>query len=282
MKLNRTLKLYLLLGLILCAIAGGIVGYFSERISSGVSPDDIISAILFGGSILLSVLILKDVRDKKSYRDVKGKKRKFRDLIYSEFGSLWQELCCRTTRLGLLAYFLWATSQYVILVLFTNFQIKYTSTVIMMMCGYLIGVAILGFCKHIQDEKIIRMGFLLTIASFISFFTVDFFVVDNTAIISISSFFYTMGNAFLSPSMLSLFSKERAVHNQGKGFGLIVSADSSGFLAGSIIVIILNHLSVKLEYVFLISFISFSMSWFPYIEYERRRTNAVRNDRINA
>ena len=78
--------------------------------------------------------------------------------------------------------------------------------------------------------------------------------------------------------MLSLFSKERAIHNQGKGFGLIVSADSSGFLAGSTIVIILNHLGVKLEYVFLISFISFLMSWFPYIEYEKRRKNTVRNN----
>ena len=282
MKLSRTLKLYFLLGLILCAISGGIVGYFFERISSSVSFEDVISAILFGGSIILCVLILKDVKDKKDYRDIKGKKRKFRDLIYSEFGSLWQEVCCRTTRLGLLAYFLWATSQYVILVLFADFQIKYTSTVIMMMCGYLIGVAVLGFCKHISDEKIIRIGFLLTIASFISFFTVDFFVTDNTAIISISSFFYTMGNAFLSPSMLSLFSKERAIHNQGKGFGLILSADSSGFLAGSTIVIIINNLNIKLEYVFLISFIFFLISWFPYVEYERRRKNAARNDHINA
>ena len=152
----------------------------------------------------------------------------------------------------------------------------------MMMCGYLLGVTILGFCKHVQDEKIIRIGFLLTIASFILFFTVDCFVADNTTIISISSFFYTIGNAFLSPSMLSLFSKERAVHNQGKGFGLIVSADSSGFLAGSIVVITLNHLNVKLEYVFLISFMSFLISWLPYVEYERRRKNAVRNNRANA
>ncbi len=282
MKLNRTLKLYFLLGLILCAIAGGIIGYFLEKASSGLPPDDVISAMLFGGSILLCILILKDVRDKKNYRGAQDKKKKFRDLIYSEFKSLWQEVRCRTTRLGLLAYFLWATSQYVILVLFTNFQIKYTPVVIMMMCGYLLGVAILGFCKHVQDERIIRTGFLLTISSFISFFVVDFFVADNTAIIAISSFFYTMGNAFLSPSMLSLFSKERAIHNQGKGFGLIVSADSSGFLAGSIIVIMLNYLSVKLEYVFLISFISFLASWFPYIEYERRRTNAARNERISA
>ena len=78
--------------------------------------------------------------------------------------------------------------------------------------------------------------------------------------------------------MLSLFSKERTVHNQGKGFGLIVSADSCGFLAGSVIVITINYLSFKLEYIFLISFISFLMSWFPYIEYEKRRKNTVRNN----
>ena len=282
MKSNKSLKLYLLLGLILCAIAGGIVGCLSEKTSSSLSPDDLISTILFVASILLCLLILKDAKDKKDHLAVKREKKKFRDLIRSEFRLLRQEISCYTTRSGLLAYFLWATSQYIILVLFTDFQIKYTSTVIMMMCGYLLGVAILGFCKHVPDEKIIRIGFLLTIASFASFFLVDFFVDDNTRITSISCFFYTIGNAFLSPSILSLFSKERAVHNQGKSFGLIVSADSSGFLAGSIIVIIFNHLNVKLEYIVLASFATFLISWFPYIEYERRRKNAARNAEINA
>ncbi len=143
MKLSKALKLFFLLGLILCSISGGIVGYFFERISPRVELDDVISAILFGGSIVLCVLILKDSRDKKEYRSINGKKKKFQDLVYSEFRSLWQEVCCHTTRLGLFAYFLWATSQYVILVLFADFQIKYTSTV-MMMCGYLVGVAVLG------------------------------------------------------------------------------------------------------------------------------------------
>jgi hypothetical protein len=282
MNLNRSLKLYFLLGLIICGIAGGVVGLFFEKISSHLDPDDVMSAILFGGSILLSALILKDVRDKKVRYAIRAKKRKFQDLIRSEFRSLWQELCCYTTKSGLLAYFLWATSQYIVLILFTDFQIKYTPIVVIMMCGYLLGVAVLGFCKRMQDEKIIRLGFAVTVLSFLSFFVVDFFVDDNTNITAISCFFYTMGNAFLSPSILSLFSKERTAHNQGQGFGLIVSADSSGFLVASVIVIVLNYFDAKLEYVILISFLTFLISWFPYIEYEKRRANAARNSDIKA
>ncbi len=276
MKANKALKLYCLLGLILCAIAGGIIGVVFER-KSDLSPDDLFPTVLLAGSILLCIFILKDVKDqKRPSGGARVQKGKIRELIRSEFRLLCQEVRNSTTRVGLLAYFLWATSQYSILILFADFQIKYTNTVIMMMCGYLIGIAVLGFCKRIADETMIRTGFLLTITSFISFFIADFFVEDNTSIIAISSFFYTMGNAFLSPSMLSLFSRERAAHEQGKGFGLIVSADSSGFLAGSIIVIILNHLSVKLEYVFLLSFVIFIISWLPYSRYEKKRSNVLK------
>lgn len=281
MKSKSALKSYLLIGFILCGIAGGFLGLLFERRLPNLSFDDVVSTALFIGSILLCILILKDARDLKTSSDAKREKKKFQDLIRTEFRSLGKEIRCRTTRLGLSTYFLWATSQYTILVLFTDFQIKYTLTVIMMMCGYLIGVAILGFCKQVKDEKIIRIGFLITIASFICFFIGDFFVTDNTGIISFASFFYTIGNAFLSPSMLSLFSKERTANRQGKGFGLIVSADSSGFLAGSIIVIVMNYLNVKLEYVFLVSFLSFFISWIPYIEYEKRRSNAVKSNGMN-
>jgi hypothetical protein len=276
MKLSNSLKVYFLFGLILCTLSGGLVGFVFEKRSSGVHPDDILSALLFAGSIALCALILKDVRDQKDSHGIRRKKKKFRELMISEFHSLWKEVCHRTTRLGLLTYFLWATSQYIILVLFTDFQIKYTFTVLMMMCGYLIGVAILGFCKHVQDEAMIRLGFFLTIASFIAFFTVNFFVEDNTIVITIASFFYTIGNAFLSPSILSLFSRERTIHNQGKGFGLIVSADTSAFLVGSIIVIAFNYFSVSLECIFLISFLCFLISWIPYVRYEKRHKNAIR------
>lgn len=276
MKLNKAMKLFCFLGVILCAITGGIIGVFFEK-TSNLSPNDVVSTVLLAGSILLCILILKDVKDQKKPHSSTGKNKRFRDLIRSEFQSLKAEIRSSTTRPGLVAYFLWATSQYIILILFADFQMKHTYTVILMMCGYLIGVAILGFCKQIADEKMIRTGFRVTIASFLAFFIVNYFLDDNTVITSISCFFYTLGNAFLSPSMLSLFSKERTIHEQGKGFGLIVSADTSGFLAGSIIVIIMNHLSLKMEYVFLISATAFLISWFPYTKYEKRRSNATKN-----
>ena len=159
MKSNRAIKLFCLLGLIFCAITGGIIGVFLEE-TSNLSANDIIPTVLLGGSIVFCVLILKDVKDQKKRQDLARKKRTFRDLIRSEFHSLGQEIRSTKTRLGLLAYFLWATSQYTILILFADFQIKYTYTVIMMMSGYLIGVTILGFCKIFF--KVSSIFFLIT------------------------------------------------------------------------------------------------------------------------
>lgn len=275
MKASKALKWYCFLGLILSGIAGGIIGVFFEK-HSNLSTSDVFSTVLLGGSILLCILILKDVRDQKKPAGVDLQKRKFLHLIRSEFQSLKKEIRNPTTRLGMLAYFLWATSQYSILILFADFQTKYTYTVIMMMSGYLVGVAILGFCNKISDEKIIRAGFFLTIGSFITFFIIDLFVENKLIITAISGCLYSMGNAFLSPSMLSLFSKERVVHQQGKGFGLIVSTDSGGFLAASIIAISLNQLNIQIEYVFLLSLITFAISWIPYSQYEKRRKNISR------
>jgi hypothetical protein len=77
--------------------------------------------------------------------------------------------------------------------------------------------------------------------------------------------------------MLSLVSKERALDQQGKGFGLIISADSFGFLAATFAVLIFNSLKLKVEHMIIFSFASFLVSWFPYKKYKELRVNASRD-----
>ncbi len=232
--------------------------------------------IIFVVCILCCAFFFRDVRDKKMRFEIHNKKIAFLRLAHSEFKALLQDVYQRSTRLGLLAYFLWATSQYSVLILLTDFQTQYIDTVIVMMLGYLIGVAILGFCKKIKDEKIIRSAFVITISSLSLYFVFINFTKNIHLLISVCYFFYTIGNAFLSPSILSLFSKDRELHKQGQGFGLIVSADSGGFLFASIVAILFGFFKISFNYIVLFSFIAFVISWIPYSIYEKIRKDADR------
>ncbi len=243
-----------------------------------LSPESI-PTILFVLSIILCILYFRDIRDRKLYNSNYNKSYTYLELIHSEFKSLLKDLCRKSTKFGMLAYFLWATSQYSVLVLLTDFQTTYTSTVIWMMCGYFTGVTVLGFCKNVSDETMIKTGYIITIiALFLFFVFLPFGNIKN--LLSICYFFYTMGNAFLSPSILSLFSKERGLENQGKGFGLIVSADDGGFLIASILVIFFRLINLDLVYMIVFSFVIFILSLFPYLKYEKIRKTVIRDKKI--
>lgn len=242
-----------------------------------LSPDRV-SVFLFIVSILLCMFFFADRRDRKSHFEFKDTKLKYLRLAHAESTSLIKEVSCKRTRLGLLAYLLWATSQYSVLILLTDFQVGYKTTVIWMMCGYLVGVAILGFLKDISDEKMIRAGFIVTIAAIPLFYIWKLFKFDSKTALTVCFFVYTVGNAFLSPSILSLFSKERKLNQQGKGFGLIISADTLGFLIALILVILYKDSELNLKYLTVFSFVVFMISWFPYVRYEKIRKNSLRID----
>ncbi len=232
--------------------------------------------ILFILSILICLIFFRDIRDRKARYSGESTKVEYLKLAHSESTSLLKDIRRPSTRWGLLSYFLWATSQYSVLILITDFQTIYTTTVILMMCGYLTGVTILGFCKKTRDQKMIKIAFIITISALCLYFIVHPFMHCSHIALSICYFFYTLANAFLSPSILSLFSKERELHEQGKGFGLIVSADSGGFLVASLVVIVYYSLKLDPFYMILFSFITFLISWIPYSRYENARKDAAR------
>lgn len=142
-----------------------------------------------------------------------------------------------------------------------------------MMTGYLIGVIILGFCKQVSDEAIIKTAYIITIASFVTYFILNKYMNDSLIPISSSLFLYSIGNAFLSPSIFSMFSKERQVHEQGKGFGLIVAADSAAFLLSVVGLTIYSYLSFELTNIMIISSVVFIVSLVPYRVYKKTRSS---------
>ncbi len=232
---------------------------------------------LVGLSILFVWKLYNDARDQK----LKDKSPHFIELANSEFKSLSEELKSRSTLFGLLAYFCWACSQYSVLLLLLESQ-KHNMTVMIMMLGYIVGVSFLGFNHKVKDEKMIKLAYFITILSIICFFSGNLLSYDNEILFSISGFLYTWGNAFLTPSIFSLFSKEREIDEQGKGFGLIVSADSAGFLIGIIFVQIFTKYKIDPVYMILFSSIVFLTSWLPYSIYEKTRKNADRIDSVNS
>jgi MFS family permease len=200
-------------------------------------------------------------------------------IVRSEFKDLSEDMRHISTRLGMTSYFLWATSLYGTLLWLVDHK-THSFTIIIMMFGYLTGVGILGFCRKIKDEKIIRTAFVITVSFMSIFFILNPFIAVNNSLLSMCLFFCALANAFLSPTILTLFSKERGIHQQGKGFGLIVSADSAGFLIACIAIKIFGFLRFDLKYMIVFSFIVFLISWIPYSKYEKVRIRVPRIKKI--
>lgn len=216
-------------------------------------------------SIGLIYKFYTDPKDKKALRPLN-----LMQITKLELIALYKELQLPSTRLGTLSYFFWALSQYNILIIFLESE-NYLLPLIFSMLGYPIGVFILGISRKTTDEKMIKSAYIITTSFLLLFFILETLISDTTNIISSVYFFYTIGNAFLTCSIFSLFSKERSFHKQGKGFGLIVSADSAGFLMAICSSSLFKYFNVDIYYIALFSLFVFLISWLPYSSYEKRR-----------
>ena len=279
-------KLRFYLGLTTTAYASGYIAlalfgktaHQKASENSWLWQDIILPLGLIGVSLILVWKLYRDLRDKKPR--LQNKQLHFKQLALSEFTSLLEELKSRSTLFGLWAYFSWACSQYSVLLFLLESQ-QHTATVVIMMVGYFAGITILGFKQKVADKKIIRYGYVVTILSILLFFISNPLMHDREIMLAACGFLYTLGNAFLTPTLFSLFSKEREIHEQGKGFGLIVSADSAGFLIGVILVQIFNSSKIGPEYLVAFSSVVFLFSWYPYLIYEKTRKNAARIETAN-
>ena len=226
-------------------------------------------------ALALCARFLYDIQDLRS-REVAPEFAEMRKgnlwgLIELEEVQIKRRLHKKSLLAGLIAFALWGTSLYSILILLVDFHKQYPTIPIVMMCGYLIGVIIMRFCKSIKDEHMILIGygvsilFLLILMSFILFDHITNFT------LSVCYFFYSMGNSFLSPTMLSLLCKDQRVHERGKRCGFVESADTIGLLFASIAILICVNIKTELNLIAILSFITFVISWIPYWIYQKLR-----------
>lgn len=262
------------------ALASGIyaIAFVTFILVNHFSFSENILAYIVGSTVLISIFscitLFKDVEDKTAhlpYRKNQHLKKGFLAQILfvskKEISLIVKEMSQPLTRKALVSYLLWETSMYSILISEVDlFRGKSHNFALFMMIGYLIGVIFLKlkWVKDIEDRKILRIGYLISFFSLFPYFILYYFFGDNNAILGVSYFFHALGNAFLSPTVITILVKGRSSHDQGKLLGLVESSDTVSFLVSTCIVMILVLFNIPIFYLILISFVFFSVSWVFY------------------
>lgn len=236
-------------------------------------------------SIIFIILIYSCIKKFKDIRDMQTKDIfNERSIRISFLGAIVMEikllinnfLKIRRTRKALLAFMLWEISFYTALIVDADLQIKdFKNLSISILIGYLFGVLILKFSSRKSDHEMIKIGYILSIISLIPIFLLSPFI--TTKILMMPCYFvYSLAAAFLAPSLFSILSKERAIHEQGKIYGLIDSTDTVAFLIATLSVMLYNFLKVEPIYLFSFSLLMFIVSWVPYAEFKKTKSEASR------
>lgn len=265
---TQTSNVRISLALSTSAIALGYLGLIGL---SSIFRKESLSVVIFFMFIVLSCICIKkftDIRDKKariqSYE--KPSLRKEIALIINNF------LKSRRFRKGLLVFMFWEISFYSCHMLDVDLQIKeFKGLTLSMVLGYLVGVACLWILTKKKDERMIKIGYVISTLAFIPIFALAPFVSDITVLIIVCYFFYALGAAFLAPSLFSTLSKERQSYEQGKIYGLLDSIDTVAFLISTIITTTYHWLKPNQLIIVFISFIALLLSRWPYAEFKKAK-----------
>jgi MFS family permease len=228
--------------------------------------------------IFLIIICLKsfNVVSDKNEKDHSEKPHSIISIVENETKLIIKDLKHVPTCKALAAFFFWETSLYSILLSQIDFQInKQTRIAQSMMFGYLLGVFLLFFLKKIKDNKIIKTGYYISFFSLVPYFILFQFVESQNELLRICYFFHALGNAFLSPALLSILAKERKAHEQGRIYGLTDSVDTLGFLCATFAIMLFTSLKLELIYLISFSFLTFAISWIFY-----NRFRNITNERI--
>lgn len=225
--------------------------------------------ILFFIVIIFCVNLLGSPEDKEGENFHLSNSRSAVSVLKNEARLLARDLKHIPTVKALAAFFFWETSLYSILLSQVDFQLnKATHIAESMMYGYLFGVFILMFCCRIKDASVIKAGYYISFLSLVPYFILFKIVGDQTFLLRVCYFFHALGNAFLSPALLSMLAKERKVHEQGRIYGLTDSVDTFGYLCATIAIMLFTMLKLELVYLISFSFFSFAVSWMFYSRFQ--------------
>ncbi|MDN3504492.1 MAG: hypothetical protein P0S95_02815 [Rhabdochlamydiaceae bacterium] len=142
---------------------------------------------------------------------------------------------------------------------------------VMMMIGYIVGVLILRLKRviPIPDEIIFKWGYFISFFSLFPYFLGCFFFENIGVLLGLCYFLHAIGNSFLSPALLTMLSKEKPHHEQGKILGLVESFDSIAFLFSVGVVMVFNYLQFPIVVLVLFSFVSFAISLVYYSRFQK-------------
>jgi predicted MFS family arabinose efflux permease len=169
-----------------------------------------------------------------------------------------------------IAWILWEISIYIIISYYADFSSYGSSFVsILMMVGYLCGTISIKFFSQVSDSRMIRAGYIISVLSLMPYFVLSLFIKNSDAILAICYFFHAIGNSFLSPTLLSIISRNRKEHERGKIYGLAESYDTMAFLISGAIIITLNYFKLDIFFLVCISFLTVFISWLPYRQFEK-------------
>lgn len=185
------------------------------------------------------------------------------DKIKQEPLLIRNELKQRLTRQALAAYILWEISIYSILISqvekFRAYKVPNLATT--MMLSYIIGVVALRYCRKISDSRMIKIGYYISTFSIVPYFLLKLFTLEPPLVLQVCFGLHSVGNALLSPTLMSVLAKEKSPHEQGKRYGLVESSDTIAFLIGTFVCMFFNFMNLPLFFLASFSFISFVLSW---------------------
>ncbi len=245
-----------------------------NMVSKGNFFHIIIACIVLILALVICILMFKDTSDKTAHLPPHASLKETHSFISTfwrvgvkEINLLLNEIKRPLTKTALSAYLLWEVSMYSIIISQIDLNPGPSQRITLaMMAGYLTGIFILKLkpCAKVKDISMVTIGYLTAFLSLIPYFFLSKYVESQNLLLGICFYLHAVGNAFLSPSILSILAKNRSTHDQGKILGLAESADTIAFLLATIAVMF--YAGYKWPVVILVgfSFISFSISWFYF------------------
>ncbi len=236
------------------------MGVFEEKYISAL-----ISVILFLFFVAVTVFCLFVKFKKKRQPQLN-----FLHELKRETSLLKKDLQIPAKKNALIPFFLWEVSLYAILISQIDFASdKSLYLAEFMMLGYLVGVSILIFSYKLSDSTTIKIGYWISFLSLIPYFVLFKILHDQSILLRTCCFFHALGNAFLSPSLLSILANELTEEEHGRIYGLTDSVDTFAYWCGIVIIILVVRL-MKLDifYLMAFSFLVFSYSWKYYNRFQ--------------
>lgn len=248
------------IGLSTSAIAVGyiFVKMLSQRLNTFSISVILITTIPIIVFVIINFYIDKHDKDPTDKPDsfLKSIKRDAK-LLYTDF------LRDKIFFLSASSYFFWELSFYLVFIKdvelgsgdFKNFSLA-------MCIGYVSGVLLLGAARGWRDQRILKLGYHISIASIAFIFIV---YISGISLLKqfapIYGFFgYSFGFGFFVPCLFSMVSRARQPHEQGKIYGLIDSTDTIAFTTA----LLLDIFITSFKLIIISSFIFLLIGSFVY------------------